>query len=370
MIAAAGGACLMIAVVLAVAAARPWTSASPAAGPAADAPAPALTVQGRHFVTATGRTVQLRGVDRSSFVSYCADGYGFAQGPVTQAGVNAIRSWGVNMIRLQLNEDCWLGINGMPAAYSGARYQRAVADYVRYARRDGMYVVLSLAWNAPDGQQSLQQQQMADESHAPAFWRSMAARFGHDDSVLFDLYNEPRPDGAADSTAAYQCIRDGGACGGVGFETAGMQQLVTEVRRDGATNVLLIGGPNSAERLDQWLAYEPRDPLHRLAASIHVYKASPDNTLASWNAEIAPVAAKVPVVTGEVGEGVQRTSGCQFSFSPAYASWADRHGVSYAAFDWDTWPTCDALITSYRGTPTAPYGTGWRAHFEADRNRA
>jgi len=331
--------------------------------------APALSVRGNHLVNASGATVQLRGVNRSSFVSYCSDGFGFAQGPVTQAGVDAIRSWGVNSVRLQLNEDCWLGINGMPAAYSGVNYRNAVANYVRYANNDGMAVILSLAWNAPGTQKSLNQQPMADQSHAPAFWNSVAARFGSNDSVIFDLYNEPRPAGGADTTAAYKCIRDGGTCSGVSLQVAGMQELVNDVRRDGATNVLLIGGPNSAERLDQWLTYKPADPLNKIAASVHVYNASPYSTLALWSTYIAPVAAKVPVITGEMGEDPQLTSGCHYSFSPSYTSWADSHGVSYQAFDWDTWRTCDALISSYSGTPRSPYGTGWRSHFLADQGR-
>jgi endoglucanase len=356
------GAGLALAVLATSLAARPGVAARAAASTGTVL---SLSVHGNHFTNALGQTVQLRGVDRSSFVSYCSDGYGFAQGPVTQAGVNAIHAWHVNMIRLQLNEDCWLGINGMPARYSGIHYRNAIADYVRYANKDGMYVVLSLAWNAPGTRKSLQQEPMADQSHAPAFWNSVAARFKHNDAVLFDLYNEPRPDYAADSTAAYRCILRGGTCAGVSYAAAGMQELVNDVRRDGASNVLLIGGPNSAERLDQWLKYKPHDPLGRLAASVHVYNASPDNSLATWNSDIAPVARKVPVVTGEMGQDPLKIGGCQYAFSRAYTTWADQHGVSYAAFDWDTWPQCDALITTYQGKPTAPYGTGWKAHFAA-----
>jgi endoglucanase len=353
---------LILTVSLTTAAARPGAAIRLAAQASS---VPSLTVRGNHFVNGAGRTIQLRGVDRSSFVSYCSDGYGFAQGPVTQAGVNAIHAWHVNMIRLQLNEDCWLGINGMPAAYSGIHYRNAVANYIRYADNDGMYVVLSLAWNAPGGQKSLQQEPMADQSHAPAFWKLAAQRFGHNDSVLFDLYNEPRPDGAADSTRAWQCILHGGTCAGVSYQAAGMQELVNDVRGAGATNVLMIGGTNSAEKLDQWLKYKPHDPLGRIAASVHVYNASPDNSTATWNSDIAPVARKVPVVTGEMGQDPLKVGGCGYQFSSAYTTWADQHGVSYAAFDWDTWHQCDALITTYQGQPTAPYGTGWKAHFAA-----
>jgi hypothetical protein len=45
---------------------------------------------------------------------------------------------------------------------------------------------------------------------------------------------------------------------------------------------------------------------------------------------IAPVAAKVPVVTGELGE-----YDCTSSFIDSYMAWADAHGVSYLAWAWD-----------------------------------
>lgn len=361
---------LLVAAALAATLARPGPQATQAVLAATTTTTPTLSVSGNHFVNGSGQTVQLRGVNRSSFVNYCSDGFGFAQGPVTQAGVDAIKAWGVNAVRLQLNEDCWLGINGMPAAYSGANYRNAVANYIRYADNDGMYVVLSLAFNAPGGTKSLAQNVMADQSHAPAFWNSVAGKFGHNNSVVFDLYNEPRPNHGADTTASYQCILKGGSCGGAGFAIAGMQELVNDVRGDGATNVLLVGGPNASERLDQWLAYKPADPRRDIAASLHVYNASPYNSAAMWNTYVAPVAAKVPVVTGEMGEDPQQTSGCQYSFSPAYTTWADSHGVSYFAFDWDTWRACDALISNYNGTPTGTYGNGWKAHFLADKNKA
>ena len=40
-------------------------------------------------------------------------------------------------MRVLPNEDCWLGINGAPAAYSGATYQQAIATYVSQTLRRG-----------------------------------------------------------------------------------------------------------------------------------------------------------------------------------------------------------------------------------------
>jgi hypothetical protein len=51
-------------------------------------------------------------------------------GPTDKHAVAAMASWDITAVRLPLNEDCWLGINGAPARYSGARYRAAIRRYV------------------------------------------------------------------------------------------------------------------------------------------------------------------------------------------------------------------------------------------------
>jgi hypothetical protein len=58
--------------------------------------------------------------------------------------------------------------------------------------------------------------------------------------VLFDLFNEPYPESNRDSTAAWNCVLNGGCCSGVNFPIAGMQQFVNVVRATGATQPLTI----------------------------------------------------------------------------------------------------------------------------------
>ena len=38
------------------------------------------------------------------------------------------------MVRIPINEDCWLGINGVPRAYSGAAYRAAIVAFVAERR--------------------------------------------------------------------------------------------------------------------------------------------------------------------------------------------------------------------------------------------
>ncbi len=71
------------------------------------------------------------------------------------------------------------------------------------------------------------------------------------------------------------------------------------------------------------------------------------NTPACWERETAPVAAQVPVVTGEVG--------CGAGFVNGYLDWADTRGGSVIGWTWtvfDCWKGQVAMITDYAGTPT------------------
>ena len=140
-----------------------------------------------------------------------------------------------------------------------------------------------------------------------------------------------------------------------------MQQLLDAVRDAGAKQPVLVAGLNWAGDLAGWLRNAPTDPDHQLAASLHLYNFSPCHTVSCWNETVAPVASRVPVVTGEVGE-----NDCASGFVDRYANWADRHGISYLAWAWDTWNcrTGPALISSYSGRPT-PYGAGFKRHLEA-----
>jgi hypothetical protein len=147
-----------------------------------------------------------------------------------------------------------------------------------------------------------------------------------------------------------------------------MQRLVDAVRATGSSNVIMVGGPQFAGDLDQWRAYEPVDPGHQLAASIHIYWRNPSHpdfspcyTSACWNDVLAPLSATVPIVVGEFGE-----LDCGDSLYPPFLDFADAHGISYLAWAWFVGNCASepSLIKSYSGTPTA-FGIGYKEHLAA-----
>ena len=81
--------------------------------PAAAQTLSGLRVSGAHLIDGSGRRVALRGVNRAGNEYACVQGFGIFDGPSDEASVAAIASWHVNFVRVLLNEDCWLGINGV-----------------------------------------------------------------------------------------------------------------------------------------------------------------------------------------------------------------------------------------------------------------
>jgi len=265
---------------------------------------------------------------------------------------------GVNAVRVPLNEDCWLGINGYPTGgYTAAQYQQAIKAYVDTLHAHGLYAIVELHWSAPGAFQATWQEGMPDADHSPTFWSQVATTFKSDPATLFDLFNEP-------VGVDWPCWRDGCLYGGDPtngrgqWPVAGMQSLVTAVRNTGATNVIMLGGLSFANDIAQWLTWKPSDPKNQLAASFHVYNFNTCNTTSCWDASVAPVAIQVPVVTGELGE-----DDGQATFINGYMAWADAKSISYLAWTWDKWG-CGGpvLISDYNGTPCPGFGDGYKSH--------
>jgi len=293
-------------------------------------------------------------------------------------------SWGIDVIRLPLNQDCWLGADGAPtpggygngtAAQRAQQYQALVRSWVQAAHDAGMAVILDLHWTAPAGTLAQGGQWAMADNQSAAFWSSVATAYKDDPSVMFDLFNEPYSWDA--HTLSWACWRDGGCAmpnasdqdlkngkwdGATTYTVTGMAALVSAVRGAGAKQVILLAGLDYANTLTSWLAYKPNDA--QLAVSWHNYKGQGCSDTACWNSQIAPVAAQVPVVMTEFGYE---------NDDPGYfenaMTWADSAGIGYLPWAW--WNQADteddkgnvsayALYTGSAYTLT-PEGTAYKA---------
>jgi endoglucanase len=326
-----------------------------AVGASSSSPRPPLSIRvaGNHLVDGRGHPIRLLGVNRASFEFACSSGYALYDGPIDAKAIAAMTTWHINVVRIPLNEACWLGLPTVKPQYGGKPYRDAVTAYVKRLHRARLYVILDLHWNAPGSEHADSQQFMPDADHSPAFWRSVSRTFKSDTAMLFDAYNEPR-------TLSWSCWRDGCTTPD-GWRAAGMQQLVDAIRSTGAKQPIMLGGVGGAIALFGWLTWRPADPARQLVAANHSYNFAGCSNPGCWNASIAPIALKVPVVTGEIDE-----NDCAHQYVDAYMSWADAHGISYLGWTWNPWDcrTAHGMITDWSGTPNS-FGIGVRDHFTA-----
>src|ERR1022692_74841 len=225
--------------------------------------------RGGKIADKNGNVIVLHGADESGTENYCTP-WGpppiviSPQGgpsPLTQDSLTAMKSWGLNTVRIPLNEDCWLGINGVDASVGGASYQAPILAAVNLiTQTNGMYAILDLHWSAPGTTLPKGQGAMPDLDHTVTFWQQVAAAYKDNGSVIFDLFNEPVM-ASGTNDAQFACWKNGsstangGDCPMVNFAVAGMQQLLTAVRGAGAQNLVMLGGVGYASQLGLWPTY-------------------------------------------------------------------------------------------------------------------
>lgn len=318
--------------------------------------APELRVAGNRLVEAgSGRPVRLRGVSVPGTESACVRGTGVFEGPADSLTVEAMRAWRVNAVRVPLNASCWLALPGVPAAYAGAAYRESIAAWVALLERRGMVVILSLDWTGTATTADAAQRPMPERATAPTFWTQVAQRFGDDERVLLDLYAAPWPNGNRPDDEAWRCWRDGGTCGAVPYEAAGMQELVTAVRNTGATNVILVAGVQYGGGLTQWLARRPFDPRGNLAASWRIFDNFLCNRRSCWESWAGAVAREVPLVLAEFGD-----AGGQTALPMGLVDFMDERDGHWLAAGWRVSGAPSDLVQAWDGTPTV-YGATFRA---------
>lgn len=336
-----------------------------------------LHVDGDRLVDGLGNTVVLHGADRSGTEYECLGGQIF-DGPHDDASLDRMLDWNLRTVRVPLNEDCWLGINGAPAATSGLPYKQAIYDWVRQIEAKNMFAILDLHWAAPGTQLSNGQLPMADADHAVEFWKEVASQFaGDSDRVLFDLFNEPY-------ITDWDCWANGGTC--AGYQSAGMAQLLKAVRDAGAANVVLMGGLAYASQFDKWVEKVSAMGDPNIALSWHTYSDQSVQTecptqyngySTSLSCDDAAttvahygVPSGYPIIVGEIGIGAYSDDLGPYSTTQAQqlAHWLDgmltyfdQHGISYLGWDWNT-EAPPLLIESFDGTPTPYFGTTFKAH--------
>jgi endoglucanase len=371
----------------------------------------AISISGNHLIDENGNTVQLRGVNVSGLEGVAILGWDPSNPWGNQTGTptpnwTLIKTWGVNAVRLPINEASWLGkncvdvggtgshfVNGVQTRNSpgelvsadpGHNYQATVATSVSQAAAAGLYVILDLHLAAPSDICPNMQNAMADADNSITFWSSFANAFKAYPNVIFELFNEPFLDQAPlKGSTPFAALMNGGTLTSYSeqgksvtytWQTAGMQAMLNAVRATGATNVVLTSTPAYSSDLGGWLQNHPTDTLNpsQVGAVWHAYPAPgypsepdcigmPTCSPQLLTSAKAIRAAGYPVVITEFGDPI---GGSTAPLSAALLPFADANGISYLAWTWDAWGgNAYILITDAAGDPTVGYGQYVKAHY-------
>jgi endoglucanase len=337
------------------------TPATRAPAAAATRALPALTVSGNQIM-ASGHPWHFNGVNRDTLEwgAYNWGGCG-GDGHFTDADFNAIAAWHVTAIRLPLSQADWLG-----RRCNAQTYASLVDAVIAKANARGIYVILDLHWSdvrglAPCDAGCLTGQQPMPDSDSLVFWQQVAHRYAANTGVIFDLYNEPHD-------VSWSCWRDGGctvtastpnpATGQpVAYTAVGMQQLYSQVRAQGAKNLVLVGGLQWAYDLSGVTAGYALSGTN-IAYDTHVYTLW-HATTADWDAGFGNTAARYAVTSTEFGSDDCSTA------VPAqllkYFAAPEGHAaerVSWTIWSWNAPGQCTqpSIIASFDGTPLPGQG--------------
>jgi endoglucanase len=346
--------------------------------PALASAAPGIQVQGNLIVTtsagtlgvqsvSSGQAIVTRGVNFSGAEYACLTGNFWDVPAGDQTTIDHMRlDWHANVIRLPLNEGCWLGVDGRNG-YKGQDYINAMSAFVTQATSSGMLVEVNMHFRA--GKKN-DDDPALDAQYAPSFWQSVANTFKNNHSVMFNLLNEPHG-------ISWGCLRDGGSArqcktsgDGPNYQVVGTQSILNTIRATGATNPIIVPGLDWSDDLRQWIQYRPVDTLNppQVIASFHPYFGYGNrcevNPPSCWNAEIAPIqTAGYPVIATEMGDV---TNGCIGSNMATFMNWADGQTPQIGYWAWAfTVASCSngpSLISDANGTPTQVYGQTFHDH--------
>lgn len=342
-------------------------------------PAPALvsgaTVRGLHVVgnvirNGSNQQIQMIGVNFSGAEYTCMNNGGHWDVPATQATIDAMKKWNIKVVRIPLNEDCWLGIHGITSVFAQS-HRQAVVRFVDLLVQNNIVPIINLHFSGDGVRPVKEQEPMANRANSLDFWTSVATTFKGNSAVIFEPYNEPHLlDVEVTGGTAWECWRDGGCTvegrhdGEGSFVVAGMQEMVNAIRATGAANIIIVTGENWGTDLSGWAQYKPSDPLNQLVAGWHNYNDMIScYTEACWNTQLAAVLTTNPIIATEIG-----SINCTHTFIDRVMRWLDAHNAQgYLAWTWGPFDCANdpALITDLSGTPTQTYGQGFRDHLLA-----
>lgn len=335
-------------------------AASGVAEPTTFNPPPALRAVGNRLQSADGKVAWLQGVNVPS-LDWMPEG-----DHIFRSVQVALDDWKCSLIRLPINDEYWYG-RGPRQADGGGAYRALVDSIVQAVARRGKYVDLDLHdYKAPKPAQL-------------AFWKAVATLYKNNPAVFFGLLNEPhdvswdvwQKGGTVEETPRK------GDTPAVTYESPGLQKVVDTIRGTGAQNVVIVGGNDWAYDLSGVLTGHALDDRggQGIMYDTHIY-----NWKTDWQHKVLDVAAKYPVLIGEVGCDTKKLEFIPANNQEDPYTWApDMLGcIQQYKLNWTAWSfhtdATPRIIADWDYNPT-PFWGAWvkaallGAKFQMNRTR-
>jgi hypothetical protein len=268
---------------------------------------------GNHVVDGTGTT----------FTPYGITVFGLArlqwQASLTsdEAQIAAMAHyWCANTVRIQVSPDLLFTNPTSTASYNQA-YLQALQQEVATASANDLNVVINAQTEFSVGGS------LGPTAQTASFWQVIGSTFKADDNVIFDVFNAGSP------TQVWSLWQEGGTYQGVSY--IGMQNLITDIRQAGLSQLIWVEGPYFASTLNLAADY----PLTGTNIVYDIHHPAGSHTPQAWDADFGDLAATKPVVVGEWAQYASPYSECwsdAVMTVPTFLSYLNSHSIGLIAW--------------------------------------
>jgi len=253
-------------------------------------------------------------------------------------------------VRFSLNAAYWLDVETPMWAANRASYPNLSEQYrtlvdalISVFTGKGVVVILDLHWNDDVTEQQAMALRASDNSgntgDSVQFWSDLAQRYGGNDLVMYELYNEP-------FVADYQVWLDGGN----GYE--GMKNMYDAVRQHTNNPVVLAGSANYAYDAESLVSFEQDVQPYNIVYNLHPYmgpyqKDDASKNINGYESRVERVLDGTgrPLIITEFGQYCCTDNGAcylysgvfdnkQMGFVEAVLTVNQRYDVSWTAWAW------------------------------------
>jgi endoglucanase len=308
-----------------------------------------LSVRGTHIVNGLGRPVTLVGATDNSLEFSCA-----GNGHFQVSDFLAMRSWGMNTVRISLSSAFWRDLDGTCPDYAST-----ITAAVAKALSAGLYVILTLQWNAPfslpqDATTGGTQCPLPDATYDARFWQDIAEIYQDEPRVIFDLFSEPHDidwsewakGGTISSTCANKYPEPHT------YQAIGMPELASVVRAIAPSNIIILSGIGWGYDLSG-IQSTGLDLMENVLYGTHPFNHGTGiQQPAGWRRAFGSAAAQIPVIATEFG-----AYDCRTNYISKAIAYFERLRISFVAWAW-TPGSCStpSLLANWFGVPSEPYG--------------